>query len=87
MSLEHIIGNEENKKILANIVINKNMVHSYLFFGAEGIGKRIFATEFAKMILCGGDGEKKPCNKCKSCISFDSNNNPDFFLLNLMEAQ
>ena len=81
MSLEHIIGNEENKKILANIVINKNMVHSYLFFGAEGIGKRIFATEFAKMILCGGDGEKKPCNKCKSCISFDSNNNPDFFFI------
>ena len=36
----------------------------------------MIAKEFAKMILC--EGEEKYCNKCKSCLEFDSNNNPDF---------
>lgn len=27
------------------------------------------------MILC--EEENKPCNKCKSCIELDNNNNPD----------
>jgi len=82
LAFENIIGNNENKKILNNSIINKNIVHSYLFYGADGIGKRIFAKEFAKMILCNGEvSENKPCNTCKSCIEFDSDNNPDFFLI------
>ena len=80
MSFESIIGNDENKKILNNSIINKSIVHSYLFYGSEGIGKKIFAKEFAKMILCNGESTK-PCNNCKSCIEFDSDNNPDFFLI------
>ena len=80
MSFETIIGNDENKRILNNSIINKNIVHSYLFYGSEGIGKKIFAKEFAKMILCNGE-ENKPCNQCKSCIEFNSNNNPDFFVI------
>lgn len=31
------------------------------------------------MILC--IGEKKPCNKCKSCLQFEQNNQPDFTLI------
>lgn len=81
LSFESIIGNDENKKILNNSIINKNVVHSYLFYGAEGVGKKIFAKEFAKMILCNGEDGNKPCNKCKSCIEFDSDNNPDFFVI------
>ncbi len=38
-------------------------------------GKSLFAKEFAKMILC--QEENKSCNKCKSCIEIDNNNNPD----------
>ena len=40
-----------------------------------GFGKALFAKEFAKMILC--EEENKPCNKCKSCIELENNNNPD----------
>lgn len=81
MSLDEIIGNEENKVILKNAINNKNILHSYLFYGAEGIGKKIFAKEFAKMILCNGDDFHKPCNTCKACVEFDSDNNPDFFFI------
>ena len=46
-------------------------------YGENGIGKKIFATEFAKMILCMQEN-KSDCKTCKSCIQFASNNHPDF---------
>lgn len=74
-----IIGNDKIKEGLINsIKINKTS-HSYLFVGTEGIGKSLIAKEFAKMILCTGD--IKYCGSCKSCIEFDTNNNPDFKII------
>lgn len=48
-----------------------------MFVGEEGIGKNLFAKEFAKMILCTGQ-EKRPCGKCKSCMEFNGESHPDF---------
>ena len=76
MSFNNIIGNEKIKSYLQEFINNKAISHSYLFSGQDGIGKKLFAREFAKMILCLSDN--KPCNSCSSCIKFDSNNNPDF---------
>ena len=39
----------------------------------------MIAKEFAKMILC--IENEKYCNRCKSCIEFDTNNNPDFKMI------
>ena len=79
MIFENIIGNEKNKELLKNIINTNNISHSYMFVGKESIGKLLFAKEFAKAILC--ISEEKGCNKCKSCIEFDTNNNPDFSVL------
>lgn len=79
MSFEGIIGNEKIKKVLQKAIETKSVLHSYLFIGPEGIGKRLFAEEFAKMILC--QEEEKPCNRCKSCIEFASYNHPDFQII------
>ena len=76
MKIEEILGNEKVKQILKKTVQNNNILHSYLFIGEEGIGKSIFAKEFAKMILC--TGEQKPCCYCKSCIELEQNNQPDY---------
>lgn len=79
MIFDNIIGNEQNKEILRRIIENNNIAHSYMFIGKDSIGKMLFAREFAKSILC--VNEEKPCNKCKSCIEFDTFNNPDFNIL------
>ena len=79
MEFDSLIGNEKNKIILKDAVKNKKVLHSYMFFGTEGVGKKLFALNFAKMILCDSQNNA-PCDKCKSCIEFNSNNNPDFFL-------
>ena len=42
-------------------------------------GKLLFAKDFAKAILCLENN--KPCSKCKSCIEFETNNNPDFNII------
>lgn len=73
---ENILGNSLIKNILKQNVINNKVSHSYLMIGISGIGKKMIAVEFAKAVLC--LGQNKACNNCKSCIEFDSNNNPDF---------
>lgn len=76
---DNIIGNKNIIEELKKSVEKDKVLHSYLFVGNSGIGKKLIAIEFAKMILC--TDTKKYCNKCKSCIEFDTNNNSDFLLI------
>ena len=69
MAFDEIIGNEKIKEILKSATKADNVLHSYLFVGTNGIGKRLFAKEFAQMMLCESK-EKKPCKTCKSCLEF-----------------
>ena len=79
MIFNNIIGNQQNKELLKQIIDNNNIAHSYMFIGQDSIGKLLFAKSFAKAILC--PNNIKPCNNCKSCIEFDTSNNPDFKLI------
>ena len=55
-----IIGNDKLKKeLIHSVEINKTS-HSYLFIGTEGIGKKLIAEEFAKMLLAVKDTENSP---------------------------
>lgn len=79
MSFDNIIGNENEKVLLNKTISSNNVLHSYLFLGIEGIGKSLFAKEFAKMLLC--NENKENCDTCKSCIEFEKNNHPDFMMI------
>lgn len=78
---ENIAGHDNIKNILSNNINTKNILHSYLFIGEEGIGKKMLAKEFSKAILCTSENSK-PCEICKSCVEFNSNNNVNFNLIN-----
>ena len=80
MKFDDVIGNEDVKNYLRKNLETNNILHSYLFLGTNGIGKLKLAKEFAKFVLCLNNHEEN-CN-CKSCVCYDGNNNPDFFLLN-----
>lgn len=82
MAFEQIIGNDDIKNLLENTLKKNNVLHSYLFCGIEGIGKFLFAKEFAKGILC-MNNENAPCGLCKSCIEFETYNNPDFHIIDV----
>lgn len=72
---EKILGNDTIKKSLSNLVDTGNISHSYLFVGKSGIGKKLFAIELAKKVMCLGD------EKCESCVKFEANSNPDFEII------
>lgn len=76
----NLLGNNNNKKNFETIIKNNNISHSYIFSGIAGIGKFLFAKEFAKALLC-TDESNKPCGKCKSCESFENQNNPDITII------
>ena len=78
MLAENIIGNVEIKEYLEKIVNSNNVLHSYLFLGTEGIGKKEIAKAFAKKILC--STKEEGCT-CKSCTCFDSDNHPDLYII------
>ena len=82
---ENIIGNKKNKEILKKAIEINKTSHSYIFCGTEGIGKKLIAKELAKKILC-LEEKAKDCN-CKSCIEFDSDNNPDFQLIESVDGK
>ena len=72
---EKIIGNEHIKESLIKAVNSSSVSHSYLFIGKSGIGKKLFAKELAKKVMCLGD------ETCESCIKFEANSNPDFQII------
>lgn len=79
MIFESLIGNNKIKNELKETIKSNNLPHSYLFVGVDGIGKKLFAREFAKAALCiSNNNEQKPCNICSSCIKFEGENNPDY---------
>ena len=65
MSFNNIIGNDNVKKTLSKSIQNNTILHSYMFIGEPGIGKKIIAEQFAKMILCENFLEEE-CGSCKS---------------------
>ena len=63
MVFENLIGNDKAKQLLIKSINSNNILHSYIFVGIEGIGKKLFAEEFAKAIMC--MQENKYCNNGK----------------------
>lgn len=59
MAFEKIIGNKKVKETLKSAIKTENILHSYMFYGQEGIGKFLIAKEFAKAIL-GEENENNP---------------------------
>lgn len=86
MNFSELIGNEKIKQNLIKILENKTIAHSYMFIGTKGIGKKEFAKEFARGILC-ENKDQKPCEQCKSCIEFINTNNPDYYEIGLQEDE
>lgn len=72
---ENILGNEAVKKTFINAIKSESISHSYLFVGKSGIGKKLFAKEIAKRVMCLGT------DNCESCVKFDLNSNPDYELI------
>ena len=62
-----LIGNNEVKELLRRLLRNDRVPGSLLFTGEEGIGKKLFALEFAKALNCRNRRGVEACDECSSC--------------------
>lgn len=74
-TFEEIRGNTPLVEQLRRSAASGRSSHAYLFLGGAGAGKRLIANTFAKALQC--EGEKRPCDSCKSCHTFNHGNHPD----------
>lgn len=75
-SFTEIKGNNLIVNLLQTSIETNKVNHSYIIDGENKSGKTLIAKTFAKTLLCELQGVN-PCNKCPSCKSFDTDNNPD----------
>ena len=67
--------NEEVNTFLKNIIKNKSLANGYIFYGAEGLGKKQTALQFIKEIF----KQSSPSENVEDRIT--NNNHPDFLII------
>ena len=67
--------NEEVNTFLKNIIKNKSFANGYIFYGAEGLGKKQTALQFIKEIF----KQSSPSENVEERIT--NNNHPDFLII------
>ncbi len=79
---EGIIGHDFQKNILMRAARDNMASHSYLFTGPDGVGKKLMALEFAKLLNCSEPvaSAEKSCG-CPSCRKIDKGIHPDVVLV------
>ena len=78
MTFSNIIGHESNVQQLKIAFQQDRIPSSYLFIGAEGIGKSTLVKTFVEMMNC---QTRDNCHSCDSCRMFDNGMHPDFHVI------
>jgi DNA polymerase-3 subunit delta' len=82
VSWQRVRGHDSLVESFDGIVRRGRLAHAYLFAGPPGVGKRLFADELAKALLC--EGQTGPrleaCDHCSACAQVKAGTHPDFFV-------
>jgi DNA polymerase-3 subunit delta' len=64
------------------VVARGRLAHAYLFTGPSGVGKRLFAEELGRALLCEASpaGTLEACDHCPSCQLVAAGTHPDLFI-------
>ena len=85
MSWELIKGHDKILEGFQQVARRNRLAHAYLFLGPEGVGKRMFAQELGKALLCEGNKQSSSplsaCDACPSCRLIAGQSHPDFFIV------
>ncbi len=88
MSWARLRGHEALIRSFEQAIRRGRLGHAFLFVGPEGIGKKRFALELAKTLLCVANaGRFEACDRCPDCLQIEAGTHPDFQLLALPEQK
>ena len=79
MSWDHVLGHRNVLERFRKSARRNRLASTYLFVGPSGIGKRTFALQLAKSLLCrqSADDELDACGECPSCQQLVAGSHPD----------
>lgn len=66
-----LVGNNHIKDVVRRLVRAGRVPNSLLFAGDEGVGKRLFAIELAKALICTDPTDGEACDVCPACRRAD----------------
>lgn len=76
MAFKEIKGQEKVIRILQREIANSSLPGAYLFVGPEGVGRKLTALTFAKVLNCEKRGMDS-CEECSSCQKINHLNHPN----------
>lgn len=79
MGWGRIQGHDAVRDRLSRAFHAGRLAHAYLFAGPNGIGKKVFARELAKALLCeaASAASLAACDRCPACHLVDADTHPD----------
>ncbi len=72
------IGHEHIRSQFSQLIKDKKLPQSMLFYGTKGIGKKKIALEIISNLFC---INQTACGKCQACQMICESNHPDLFLI------
>ncbi len=72
-TFDSVVGHDRQKRYFSELLSKKQTGHAYCLKGAAGIGKRYFALQFLRELLC--------CGNSADYIKFDTSNHPDYLAI------
>jgi len=87
MGFNQVLGHERPLNIIREYLENRRFYGSYIFSGAEGIGKKMVAKIIAQQINCTGEEPDRPCGNCPACLKNQKEEHPDLHIIQNGESQ
>lgn len=83
MSWQGMEGHDEIVAKFQRALARGRLASTFLFVGAEGIGKRTFALKLAQALLCQRNpaAALDPCGTCEACVQVAAGTHPDLILV------
>ncbi|MCM8794978.1 MAG: DNA polymerase III subunit delta' [Candidatus Omnitrophica bacterium] len=77
MSFKDVVGLDPVIRMLKGQIAGGRVGQTYLFTGPAGIGKRLLAVKFAKVLMCTEPDADGACNGCETCLKINEKKFPD----------
>jgi DNA polymerase III subunit delta' len=65
--MNELIGNKQVKETLQRFIAAGRVPNALLFTGPDGVGKKQFALELARSLVCTGPDNHSACGHCAAC--------------------
>jgi DNA polymerase-3 subunit delta' len=80
MSWDRVLGHDVLVERFRHAIARGRLASTFLFVGPNGVGKRRFAHELTRSLLCQRREESvlEACGECEGCHLFAAGSHPDF---------